>query len=49
MRKELVGLWISVLLLLPQNIWHALDDTEEFIPAIRSAIGLSAVEYDKLF
>ena len=48
MRRELVDLWIRVVLLLPKNIWHSIDDTEEFSPTIRSAISLSTLEYQRL-
>ena len=48
MRRELVELWIRLVLLLPQNIWHSIDDTEEFSPTIRSAISLSTLEYQRL-
>jgi hypothetical protein len=45
---ELVNLLHHILLLLPKNIWHAINVTDDFQPTIYNAIGLVDCYYEKL-
>ena len=46
--QELVDIWSRIARDLEPRLWYIVDDTEEFSPSLRKAIGLNQEQYESL-
>ena len=47
-QQDLVEIWRRIALDLEPHLWYIIDDTEEFSPSLREAIGLTQEQYGSL-
>ena len=46
--QELVDIWSRIARVLEPRLWYIVNDTEEFSPSLREAIGLNQEQYESL-
>ena len=47
-QQEIVEIWRRIASDLEPRLWYIVDDTEEFSPSLREAIGLNQEQYESL-